>query len=206
MIDLERLEQDEEIVRLGADVTPLIELRQDRHARQRSSREAGLFHTAFLLPSRSALACWIDHAMERKVPLVGASDHNVSEAVYLSDPEGNGVEIYADRPPSSCYWRDGTIRMGTKPLDIPALLERSRGARWDGAPTGTQIGHVHLQVGTIEVAEEFYARKLGLDVTCRYPGRGALSMRRTAIIISPPTSGTAVERDSVVSPRLIWPR
>jgi len=144
--------------------------------------------------------------MERKVPLVGASDHNVSEAVYLSDPEGNGVEIYADRPPSSCYWRDGTIRMGTKPLDIPALLERSRGARWDGAPTGTQIGHVHLQVGTIEVAEEFYARKLGLDVTCRYPGRGALSMRRTAIIISPPTSGTAVERDSVVSPRLIWPR
>ncbi len=169
-VGLEGLGRDGETMRLGAGGTPLLELRQDRHARPRSSREAGLFHTAFLLPSRSALACWVDHAIERKLPVVGASDHDVSEALYLSDPEGNGVEIYADRSASTWIWLDGMVRMGTAPLDIPALLGQARGARWDGAPDGTRIGHVHLQVGSIEAAEDFYARKLRLDITCRYPG------------------------------------
>ncbi|QEE86262.1 VOC family protein [Acetobacter oryzoeni] len=169
-VGLEGHGRDGETMRLGAGGTSLLELRQDRHARLRSSREAGLFHTAFLLPSRSALACWLDHVIEQKLPVVGASNHDVSEAVYLSDPEGNGVEIYADRPASTWIWQDGTVRMSTAALDIPALLGQARGARWDGAPHGTRVGHVHLQVGTIEAAEDFYARKFGLDITCRYPG------------------------------------
>lgn len=169
-VGLEILEHDGEVIRLGAGGNTLLELRQDKHARRRSSREVGLFHTAFLLPSRPTLARWINHAIEQKLPLVGASDHDVSEALYLSDPEGNGVEIYVDRPASTWVWKDGMVRMGTAPLDIPSLLQAAQGTRWEGAPHETRVGHVHLQVGALDLAEEFYARKLGLDITCRYPG------------------------------------
>lgn len=169
-IGLDVLTHDGETLQLGAGNAVLLELRQDKQARQRSSREAGLFHTAFLLPSRSALASWVQQAIEQQLPVAGASDHEVSEAVYLSDPEGNGVEIYADRPASSWVWQNGVVQMGTAPLDIPALLEHAHATRWHGAPEGTRVGHVHLQVGALEPAENFYARTLGLSVTCRYAG------------------------------------
>ena len=169
-VGLDVLAHDGEVMHLGVGDTTLLELRQDKHARHRSSREAGLFHTAFLLPSRPALARWINYAIDQTLPVAGASDHDVSEALYLSDPEGNGVEIYADRPESTWVWKDGTVRMGTAPLDIPGLLQQAQGARWEGAPSGTRVGHVHLQVGAIEPAEDFYAQELGLDITCRYPG------------------------------------
>jgi len=116
------------------------------------------------------LARWINYAIEQTLSVAGASDHDVSEALYLSDPEGKGVEIYADRPAPTWVWKDGRVRMGTAPLDIPDLLQQAQGARWKGAPDGTRVGHVHLQVGAIEPAEDFYARELGLDITCRYPG------------------------------------
>ncbi len=100
---------------LGVGDNTLLELRQDKHARHRSFREAGLFHTAFLLPSRPELARWINYAIEQTLPVAGASDHDVSEALYLSDPEGKGVEIYADRPASTWVWKDGRVRMGSPP-------------------------------------------------------------------------------------------
>jgi catechol 2,3-dioxygenase len=169
-VGLHRLRADGETVLLGVGDTVLVELRRDVSARSRSPNEAGLFHTAFLLPTRADLARWTLQALEAHAPIVGASDHDVSEALYLSDPEGNGIEIYADRPASAWRWNAGLVEMGTKPLDLENLFASMDRERWAGFPEGSTIGHVHLQVGALEPAEAFYAGVLGLDITCRYPG------------------------------------
>jgi catechol 2,3-dioxygenase len=168
-LGLTRLAEDGGTVSLGAGDRVLVKLRSDPTARRASRSEAGLFHTAFLMPSRSALARWLVHAAETRVPLLGASDHLVSEAIYLADPEGNGIEVYADRPRDT--WRDpsGIIKMATEALDLNELTRAADGA-WRGAPDGTVVGHVHLQVGAVPEAEAFYQGILGLPVTAHYPG------------------------------------
>ena len=158
----------DEIV-LGAGGTALLTLRRDAAARRRTRREAGLFHTAFLLPRRADLAAWVAHAAAGGAPVGGASDHLVSEALYLSDPEGNGIEIYADRPAEGWRRRGSEVVMDTLPLDFASLATAVEGP-WRGAPAGTTIGHVHLQVGNLPDAEAFYAGRLGLDITSRIPG------------------------------------
>jgi catechol 2,3-dioxygenase len=155
---------------LGAGGKTLLELRRDSDAKRASPRDAGLFHTAFLLPSRADLARWTRHADEQRLVLQGASDHRVSEAIYLADPEGNGVEIYADRPRSSWKWTNSEVAMSTERLNVQDLLQSAGTTSWRGFPDGSIVGHVHLQVGAIEPAEEFYAALLGFDVTCHYPG------------------------------------
>jgi catechol 2,3-dioxygenase len=169
-VGLHLLKGDAATAELGVEGRTLLELRRDTAARRRSPREAGLFHTAFLLPSRSDLGRWIKHAIETRPPVVGASDHSVSEALYLSDPEGNGVEIYADRPRLSWQWKDGQVHMPSDPLDIDSVVASAGDGRWKGFPEGSVVGHVHLQVGAIPPAEAFYNGILGLAVTCRYPG------------------------------------
>lgn len=169
-LGLHRLSADGETVRLGAGGAVLLELRQDKAARRRVPREAGLFHTAFLLPSRGDLGRWTRHAAATGVPVSGASDHLVSEAIYLDDPEDNGVEIYADRPRSEWGWQDGRVQMSTAALDVDSLVASGGGEAWKGFPDGATVGHVHLQVGALDPAEAFYAGTLGLEVTCRYPG------------------------------------
>ncbi|MBE7212920.1 MAG: VOC family protein [Gluconacetobacter diazotrophicus] len=156
-------------MRLGAGNDVLLELRHDPAARPASPREAGLFHTAFLLPGRSALAAWLRYAAVSGQPLSGASDHAVSEAVYLSDPEGNGVEMYADRPAAEWRWSGGLVHMPSEPLDLQGLMALDGGGRWDGLLAAT-VGHVHLRVGDIPEAERFYAALPGLAVTARHPG------------------------------------
>ena len=167
---LHPIRSDGESAELGVGSDVLLELRRDRAARRRSPRDAGLFHTAFLLPDRADLARWTREALNTGAPLTGASDHAVSEALYLNDPEGNGIEIYIDRPSSSWDWADGMVHMVTDPLDMDDLLAQTAGMTWAGMPEGAIIGHVHLQVGAIAAAENFYAGHLGLDVTSRYPG------------------------------------
>lgn len=154
---------------LGAGGRALLELRPDPVARRSSPREAGLFHTAFLLPNRAALAAWFRHAAAIGQIIGGASDHDVSEALYLSDPEGNGVEIYADRPAEAWRRSGSTIHMPSHPLDLAALMAADDRRAWNGLAAAT-IGHVHLQVGSIPQAERFYADELGLGITARYPG------------------------------------
>lgn len=155
--------------RLGVQDRVLLELREDRGARRASPREAGLFHTAFLMPDRPALARWLRHAVDSAVRLQGASDHLVSEALYLSDPEGNGIEVYADRPRSVWYDATGNVKMATEALDLNDLLQKAD-RPWTAAPDGLVIGHVHLQVGAVPEAEAFYSDTLGLPVMARYPG------------------------------------
>jgi len=176
VIGLEILASGEQSRSLGAGGAVLLELVEDGALAPRDPRQAGLFHTAFLLPQRVDLAHWLVHAAENRVGLQGASDHIVSEAIYLADPEGNGIEIYADRPPSA--WQDvsGGIRMTTDPLDIDGLVGEIQGGRWQGFPAEGLIGHVHLQVGDTAEAERFYGELLGFDIMLRYPGATFLGM------------------------------
>lgn len=169
-VGLNLLAGDAGSAQLGIGSRVLIELRQDLQARKRTPKEAGLFHTALLLPSRGDLGCWIKSAAEKRQPILGASDHGVSEALYLADPEGNGVEIYADRPEETWRKTELGLDMPSDPLDIDDLLESANPQSWSGVPEGSTIGHVHLQVGAIAPAEEFYSSVLGLDITHRYPG------------------------------------
>ena len=170
VIGLQVLASEAGQVTLGVDGATLLTLRQDKAARRRSPREAGLFHTAFLLPSRADLGRWVRHVAQAQTPVAGASDHLVSEALYLTDPEGNGVEVYADRPSNLWTWQDRMVQMATEQLDIQGLITSAGNQPWQGAPVGSVIGHVHLQVGEIAAAEAFYTGDLGFDLTCRYPG------------------------------------
>lgn len=157
-------------ITLGTGKVPLVELLGDPGLAPNDRRQAGLFHTAFLMPSRADLARWLAHAVATRVPLQGASDHIVSEAIYLADPEGNGIEVYVDRPVSRWRGSIGEIRMSTDPLDAQALLKAADGTEWAGFPQDGMIGHVHLQVGDTAEADRFYAGVLGLDIATRYPG------------------------------------
>ncbi|MEY2880987.1 MAG: hypothetical protein RLZZ15_3367 [Verrucomicrobiota bacterium] len=134
---------------------------------------AGLFHAALLLPSRAALGAWLRGAADRGTAFDGFSDHGVSEAIYLSDPEGNGLEFYADRPPAA--WPrapDGGLAMTTGALDIPALLAAAASASDNAAPlAGAHWGHLHLRVTDLARSEKFYADTLGVALTQgSYPG------------------------------------
>jgi catechol 2,3-dioxygenase len=169
VVGLNLISQDGETARLGAGGKILLELRADPAARRASPREAGLFHTAFLLPSRADLGGWLQNAIDAQTRLAGASDHLVSEAIYLTDPEGNGIEIYRDRPRSDWTVTNGMVEMATEPLDAPAILA-AREKPWAGLPEGSTVGHVHLQAGALAQAEAFYATELGFPVTCRFPG------------------------------------
>jgi catechol 2,3-dioxygenase len=170
-IGLGLLSGDGEAMLLGAGDAPMIELRRDAAARRHARSDAGLFHNAFLLPARGYLAQWLIHFAETGGRLQGASDHLVSEAVYLSDPEGNGIEVYVDRPREAWGWTNGEVAMSTDALDLEALMAtQSEVPTWDGFPEGGAIGHVHLQVGDIARAEAFYAGVLGQDITTHYPG------------------------------------
>ncbi|RAP39990.1 glyoxalase [Rhodovulum viride] len=166
ILGLDRLSGSGEELILGQDGRALIELRRDTAARP-YPHAAGLFHTAFLLPHRDDLGRWLRHAHAQKVRMSGASDHLVSEALYLRDPEGNGIEIYADRPRATWLHDGDHVVMETLPLDL-ASLRRAEGD-WTGAPEGTVIGHVHLQVGAIPEARAFYAGELGFDITAEIP-------------------------------------
>jgi catechol 2,3-dioxygenase len=170
VIGLSPVATDEHCITLGASGAPLLELVGDPSLAPLDPRQAGLFHTAFLMPTRADLARWVAHAAAAGVRLQGASDHIVSEALYLTDPEGNGIEVYADRPVDRWRTATGEVRMATDPLDLQALLRSAEGSHWSGFPEGGCVGHVHLQVGDTETADRFYRDVLGFDVAARYPG------------------------------------
>ena len=150
---------------------PLVVLHGDPAAPPRPARSTGLFHMAFLLPERLDLAHALLRLAERGWPLTGASDHLVSEALYLSDPDGIGIEIYRDRPREEWSVEDGQVRMATLPLDLDDVARAAQGPAPPRAPEGTRMGHVHLNVADLGTAEAFYAGELGFDVTARnYPG------------------------------------
>lgn len=130
----------------------------------------GLYHFALLLPTRADLGRLLAH-LARTGTEAGASDHFVSEALYLRDPDGLGIEVYADRSRSLWEARGRELRLETAPLDAADLLREAGEAPWGGIPAGTAVGHVHLHVGDLDAADRFYHRALGLDrMTWSYPG------------------------------------
>jgi catechol 2,3-dioxygenase len=166
--------------RLGAGGVPLLDLSRRANAPAEPRNAAGLYHTAFVMPTRKDLARWLVHAASNKVPLSGFADHLVSESVYLDDPEGNGIEVYADRAPENWKWDGATVAMATDPLDIDGLLTltNSRIPDYAGAPEGLRIGHMHLRVGDLEQADRFYGGVIGFDPTRRRTGAAFLSSGR----------------------------
>jgi len=173
------LTRAEDSATLGAGGVPFVHLEHRPAAKPDDTREAGLYHTAFLMPTRADLARWIRHVARTRVPLTGASDHFVSEAFYLDDPEGNGVEVYSDRPAETWQWTGDSLKITTDPLDIDDILrEVAPDEVYPGAPDGMRIGHVHLRVGDVARAESFYRDALGLDVTRRRHGASFLSSGR----------------------------
>jgi catechol 2,3-dioxygenase len=179
LLGIGELARDGDTVRLGTDGFTLIELTRRRDAKPDDPREAGLYHTAFLMPTRADLGRWVRHIGGARVPVSGASDHGVSEAIYLDDPEGNGVEVYADRSPETWAWRDGLVAMPTVALDVEDLVSAGREAPDYGeAPAGLRVGHIHLRVGSVEVAEQFYGGPIGLSLTRKRGGAAFLSSAR----------------------------
>ena len=150
-----------------------IVLIEDRQAVPRRLSAPGLFHTAFLLPSRRGLAAALRRLIGKEARIQGFADHGVSEAIYLADPEGNGIELYRDRPRDTWLKNDGHIVMVTDPLDVDGLLREpgsGNGSEFE-LDAGTVLGHMHLQVSNLDKAEQFYHGLLGFDITQRsYPG------------------------------------
>jgi catechol 2,3-dioxygenase len=162
------------VVALGTETGgPIVELVAAPEAPPRPNGTTGLFHLAILVPGRADLAHALRRVSESGWRFTGASDHLVSEALYLRDPEGNGIEIYRDRPRAEWKRSNGQIEMDTLPLDLESVLQELGDAdrTADAMPAGTRLGHVHLNVSDLASAEGFYAGGLGLDVTVRgYPG------------------------------------
>jgi catechol 2,3-dioxygenase len=151
----------------------LIELHERADAVPKPKRSTGLYHFAILVPSRPALGRSLRRLADQRHPLSGASDHLVSEALYLDDPDGLGIEIYRDRPRES--WQrlaDGELAMATDPLDLQGVHdEPGAETAWNGLEPGTVIGHVHLHVPHLDTAEKFYCARIGFDpILRRYPG------------------------------------
>ena len=157
---------------LGAGRRVLVELHENKDAVPKPRRSSGLYHFATLVPSRAALGRSLRRLAEKRWPLSGASDHLVSEALYLDDPDGLGIEIYRDRPRAEWPIRDGQLMMATDPLDLQSIVDDpGADAPWSGLHADTVIGHVHLHVPHLDAAEAFYCGRIGFDPTVRgYPG------------------------------------
>ncbi len=174
-LGLAELGRDSGVARLGAGTRPLVELRERPGARSAGRGRLGLFHFAILLPGRPALGRFVQHLADRGI-YAGAGDHLVSEAFYLADPDGLGIEVYADRPRESWRRVGRELRMATDPVDVAAVVAAGGGGAWEGMPEGTTMGHVHLHVGDLDLASRFYSEAIGLDrVGWSYPGALFLS-------------------------------
>ena len=209
-IGLEPLETGSGRASLGSAGRELLVLVEEPGARP-ADGYTGLFHFALLVPTRPDLARWLAHAARGRVQLTGLSDHFVSEAIYLRDPDGHGIEIYADRPRET--W-DGLVgaRMTTLPLDVDSLLgtlEDPEEEPFEGIAPGTAMGHVHLRVASIEPTVEFYRDVLGFDLIAQLGAQAAfLSAGRyhhhlgantwESAGASPPPPGSATLRHATI--------
>ena len=171
VIGLSLLAREGNDAQMGAGTEPLL-LLHGQAGLSRVRRATGLYHFALLLPSRADLGDALQHYVAVNAPISGFADHAVSEAIYLTDPDGHGIEVYRDRPREEWAFANGKLRMTTEPIDfegvIGAATGRAQGGVWRGLPPGTMMGHIHLQVAQIEATERFYIDLIGLDLIIRY--------------------------------------
>ena len=180
IMGMDVISQNEAESVLGKDGQALFILKARPSDEPDDGRSAGLFHTAFLMPDRASLGKWLIFAVKNGVPFTGFSDHLVSEALYLDDPEGNGIEVYADRAPDTWKWDGGSVAMATDQLDIDGLLALTdtHTTNYAKAPDDLRIGHMHLRVGDLEQADRFYGGAVGFDPTRKRSGAAFLSSGR----------------------------
>lgn len=173
VIGLQVHSQQDGVAHLSAGEDDLLILAERKGAKS-AAGYTGLYHFAILVPTRRALALVLRHLIQNNIPL-GASDHAVSEALYLNDPDGNGIEIYADRPREQWPFSTvGELQMTTIRLNAPSILaEISDADQWQGLPAGTKMGHIHLRVGDIPTAKAFYTQTLGFDWMVDYGGQAS---------------------------------
>ncbi len=176
-IGLKLLSQDGQVAILGTAERPLLELIEQPGATLPRGT-TGLYHFALLVPSRLELARAFKNLVDTETPLGGFSDHSVSEAIYLSDPDGNGIEIYRDRQREEWPMQNGRLQMNTLPLDLQSLIGELNGQsrQWHGLHDGTKMGHIHLHIRNVAEAEAFYCDILGFERVMRYgPSAGFIS-------------------------------
>ncbi|TDM12144.1 VOC family protein [Macrococcus lamae] len=172
IIGLNVLERNAEYTVLGIGERPLLYLYETKT--ERKDRQAGLYHMAFLVPSRTELGNVFQHLINTQYPLSGASDHYVSEALYLQDPEGNGIEIYRDVPSEEwTYEATGYINMATVEMDFQGVLDSKDGRPFEGLHPDTVMGHVHLSVKELPQTIKFYEDVFGLDIMTLYGAQAA---------------------------------
>jgi catechol 2,3-dioxygenase len=168
VIGLKILQQLDQKVLLTADGEHvLLTIEQPEGVLPKESKRTGLYHFALLLPNRSELAVFLLHLIRTGYPIQGASDHLVSEAIYLQDPDGNGIEVYTDRPSEQWEWKEGQVVMATEPINSQDLLAEGNEKNWSGLPKETIMGHIHLHVANLRDAEDFYIKGLGFNVVQR---------------------------------------
>lgn len=171
IIGFQVIEQSEKTAVLSADgKTALLTIIEPENSKPKEAHRTGLYHFAILLPNRLELAKVLRHFAETNQQL-GASDHVVSEALYLSDPDGNGIEVYADRPSAAWNWRNNEVIMTVDPLDAEDILSELGDEKWEGLPAGTLIGHIHLHVSELEKTEEFYQKGLEFNTVSHLGGQ-----------------------------------
>lgn len=172
-VSLRVLNETNDTVTLGRETTAVVVLQHAPELKHASPRDAGLFHTAILFDSEEALAAAV-YSVAQKHPntFTGSADHLVSKAFYFTDPEGNGVELYWDRDRTAWSWTHGNVEMATLHLDPSAFLQDNltEDAAIDPVIGGARVGHVHLQVGDVQTAREFYVNKLGFEATAELAG------------------------------------
>lgn len=179
VLGLQQIERGPDWVQLGVAGRPLLLIGAAPDATLAPANAAGLYHTAFLMPNRRDLGRWLIHVARHRVPLTGFADHDVSEAIYLDDPEGNGIEVYADRAPEDWRWTGDRIVMGTKQLDLDGLVAGLETApAYGDAPEGLAIGHMHIKVGNLAAANAFYSDGVGFDRMLDYRGASFLASGR----------------------------
>jgi catechol 2,3-dioxygenase len=175
-IGLKLQQREGDTALLGANGTSLLRL-QELPGAKLTRRATGLYHFALLVPSRLELARTLKHLAETQTRIDGASDHLVSEALYLSDPDGHGIEIYRDRPRRDWYDATGNFKMDTIRFDVDGVLGElnDEAEPWQGLHPDTTMGHVHLQVADVEAATRFYVDVLGFDFMTSYPQASFIS-------------------------------
>ncbi|RJF72595.1 VOC family protein [Deinococcus cavernae] len=182
LLGLSVLAETDTSITLGTATSPLLTLRAAPDLPAPLPNRPGLYHTAFLHPTRADLGRWLAHAARLGLR-IGSGDHLVSEAFYLTDPEGNGIEVYADRPRDTWTWENGQVKMDTLAVDAASVLREAGIDPNDlndlpddyRAPDGLTLGHMHLKVGNAAQAAQFYRDTLGLDLVSNLPGAAFLS-------------------------------
>lgn len=170
-LGMKLIHQTDKQAELGVDNKTLLTLTEIENGHPKHTRTAGLYHVAYLVPSRKELGSILNHFINNRTPLQGASNHGISEAIYLADPDGNGIEIAADTPDTSWKWVNGKLDIlsNNGPMDVQSVLDEAKDIKFTGLSDQTIVGHLHLHVSELVNSRKFYSTILGLDTVIEIP-------------------------------------